>query len=389
MFQSRYQLRISGKDTKRFLHYLIKRGCYFEKITFQDEDIILLVDEQNWKKITSQKTVYEIKLQNVYGMVSFFQWIKRNSYLIFSFFLGIVLLLFLSNIIFEVEVVHSDEELRSFLLRELKQYEIHPFRFVVNYQKKEKIRNAILENNKSRLEWMELERRGVKYYIRVEERIIKKEKEKKKPQNIVAKKDGIILKIEASSGEIVKAVNTYVRKGDVIISGEIKKDDKVVDTVGAEGKVFAEVWYQVNITLPKHYYEEKKTNQSHYALNFTLFGTKYQLFPFHKYHDYQEKNQILMGDTLNFFSISINYQEEVNIIDKKYTKSNCEKILNQIAREKVLNYIGSEGEILSQKNLKIIEKNSTIVSTVFFKVKEDITAIGEIQKTEDLKENER
>lgn len=380
MFQSSYQLKISGKDTKRFIRNLMKNGIYFENICFEDDHVSVIVNEKNYQKIKEIKTIYKIQLEKEFGFIYFKIWIKQNFYFILNFFLSIILLLCLSQVIFEVEVVHSEKEIRDFLKRELKQHGIKPFNKIFSYNKKEKIKDLILEENKDTLEWIEIDRVGVKYYIRVEERIKKEEKEEAPIQNIIAKKDGIILKIESSSGEIVKTVNNYVRKGDIIISGEIKKNNEVVDKVAAIGKVYAEVWYQVNVSLPKNYYEEYKTGKNSYALMFNFLNKKYPLIPKKTYKNYNEEAFYLIDDSFHLLQLYISKQEEIVVIDKKYNGNNSMEEINKIAREKMEEFLGTKGEVIMQKNLKITEKDSTIVSTVFFKVCEDITDVMEIKE---------
>ena len=73
-------------------------------------------------------------------------------------------------------------------------------------------------------------------------------------------KDAIIKKIVASNGEIISNVNSYVKKGDIIVSGEIKHNEEIKKLVKAKAKVYGEVWYKVNITIPLTYYEEIYTN---------------------------------------------------------------------------------------------------------------------------------
>lgn len=387
MFQSSYQLKISGKDVKRFIRNLMKSGIYFENICFKDDHVIVIVDEKNYQKIKDIKTIYKIKLEKLYGFVYFKGWIKQHFYFLLNFLLSLLLLVALSNVIFEVEVVHSKKEIKDFLIGELKQYGIKPFTKTISYHEKEQIKDTILEENKDTLEWIEIDRVGVKYYVRVEERIKKEASEEVPIQHIVAKKDGIILKVESSRGEIVKTINSYVRKGDIIISGEIKKNDEIVDRVGALGKVYAEVWYQVDVTLPKNYYEEYKTGKSNYALTFALFGKKYSIFPLETYKNYQEEPFYIVDDPSHLLQLYVSKQEEVVVIDKKYNGNNSEEEINKIARKKMIEFLGTKGEIIMQKNLKITEKDSTIISTVFFKVCEDITDVMEIK--EEPKEEEQ
>ena len=72
-------------------------------------------------------------------------------------------------------------------------------------------------------------------------------------QNVVAKKNAVIMEIRSSSGQIIKKINDYVNKGDVIISGNITKKDEIKNVVKAEGIVYGETWYNVKVELPRRY----------------------------------------------------------------------------------------------------------------------------------------
>ena len=63
----------------------------------------------------------------------------------------------------------------------------------------------------------------------------------------------MILDIDAYSGEVVKKRLDYVSKGDVIISGLIHNKEKIVKKKCALGKVYGEVWYNVEVELPIKY----------------------------------------------------------------------------------------------------------------------------------------
>ena len=86
--------------------------------------------------------------------------------------------------------------------------------------------------------------------------------------------------------------------------------------------------------------------------------------------------------------IGINYTTiyETEEINKKYSYSNASKDALEIANNKLKNKIGKNGSVISKKVLKKTEKNSRIIVEVFFKVKEDIRDIEDIEniKIEDI-----
>ena len=66
-------------------------------------------------KILEIKTIYELELKRKYGIIKILDILKINKYLLIFLIIGIIILYTLSNIIFSVEVVHSDSSLRIFL----------------------------------------------------------------------------------------------------------------------------------------------------------------------------------------------------------------------------------------------------------------------------------
>ena len=105
----------------------------------------------------------------------------------------------------------------------------------------------------------------------MEERKYSNTKNDGEPRDIIAKKDGRILEIEASTGTVIAKKDQYVKKGDVLISGQIKNKDILMAEVKAEGKVKALTWYTVNVSLPYHYQEEKKTGEKRKVLNIQIY----------------------------------------------------------------------------------------------------------------------
>ena len=131
----------------------------------------------------------------------------------------------------------------------------------------EKIEKEILNNNKDNLEWLEIIRNGTKYTVRVEERIINKEIDDNKNYDIVSSKNAVIRVIEAESGEKVRDINTYVKKGETIISAYITtpSEEKILST--ARGKVIGEVWYIIDINYPYYHHEVKYTGNKKNVIN--------------------------------------------------------------------------------------------------------------------------
>jgi len=213
------------------------------------------------------------------------------------------------------------------------------------------------------------------------------EKEDDIPQNIVARKDGIIYFIEASKGEVVSKKNAYVKKGDILITGLIKNQDEEMARVKALGKVIAETWYQTTVEMPLYYKEEYLTGAKKKVFTINFLTNQYHLFDKNTYRT--SKSKILFSISHDFLPLSFSFNEEYEVtrIEEIYTKESALIKAKELASEKLLKSLGENSEIISQKVLKIQEKESKLIVDLFFKVHEDITASEEIpQKEEKIEE---
>ena len=383
---SRYKVKIIGKDPKRFVKEIITKKISIYQVENLDSDPIIIVDEEGLAKLKEIKTSYKIKVIREYGLIRIKHLIKKYSYFLMALLVGSLLLLLLSNMIFTVEVQHSKSEIRNLIKQDLKLYGISKYKFRVSYNKKEEIKKKILAKETDKIEWLEIERIGTKYLVKVEERIKNEVKTDNKAQNIIAKKNAMILRISATSGEVVKKKFDYVQKGDVLISGFITKDEKIVSKTKAIGSVFGEVWYQVQVDLPKAYKVVNKTGKSKKRLELTIFDKNIFLFDFNKYKTYQvEKKELLRN---NILPVSLNYATiyETNEISKNYDITNVSNEAIKLASNKLKQKLGPKDKIISKKVLKKTERDSRIIVDVFFKVEEDITEEESIEniKIEDI-----
>lgn len=383
MFHNYYRLKIEGKDVKRFIKQLYNMHIYLEQIEFVKKSVYIKVDSENYEKIKKIKTIYKIEIVKLYGPNRLKDIIYRYNIFFIAIIIGLFILNILSNVLFYIEIDTDNEEIYHLVEHELERNGIKKYSFIKPYRERKKIIDKIVSDNKEDLEWMEIERFGVKYVVRVEERIIKKEKDKCEPRNLVAKKEGLIMSISSSSGEIKKAINDYVKKGDVIVSGVITKNEDEKNRVCAIGKVYAETWYQITVEVPYNYKEIIYTKEKKKNLSLTIFNKRYALFK--DYDEFIIKEKALKNNVLPL-KISLEENQKIIKIDHIYTSEELDLKALEVAREKLEMLLGKEDAILLEKKLKTNAKDSTIEVVIFFKVKEDITSYQKIPEKEESKE---
>lgn len=380
------KVKIEGRNLERFIQRIIKNKIEIIEIKYINyKEAYIKIFAKDYKKLKEIKTVYSISIIDSYGIIKIKKKIKFNSFLIIMILIGFITLLLLTNMIFSIDVIHNNKEVRNFILNELSDNNVRAGNFRKSYISLEKIKKSILSKYKDKIEWLEIERVGTKYIVRLELRQLKEEKKVYENRNIVAKKSAIIKKIEAKNGEIIRNVNEYVSKGDVIISGEIKLNDEVKGTVTAEGTVYGEVWYNVKTEFPLLYKEEKLTNNRKTVYTIQFLNKTFELFNLKKYKNKKIKENIIFKSIYIPFLVTKQEQIEIIKIENIYTEEEAINQASLLALKKIESQLNDNEYVINQKNLKVSIKDSKIVLDTFFTVCEDIT---DYMKIEEIKEEE-
>ncbi len=375
-------LNIKGKNVNRFIIKLVKQNIDILNIKYINyKEIEIRVFKSDLEKIEKIKSIYELSEVNSYGLIKIKKILIKNKILLFFMFIGFLLILLLTNVIFDVEVVHNKKEIQELLISELKKYGITEKKFVKSFNEIEKIKKEILEKYKDKLEWIEIERVGTKYIVRVEERNIPNSDVETQNRSIVAKKSAIIKTIIAENGVVVKNVNDYVKAGDVIVSGNIYLNEALKSVVRANGKVYGEVWYKSEVEMPFVYYEENYTSNTNKVLTLSFLNKRFELFNFNKFENKEIDEKNIVKHLFLPIKLSLETQREVKKTDKIYTIDEAIEMAKNKSISSMESKLNDKEYIISSKNLKVEIKESKIVLEMFFSVYEDITDYRIIEDT--------
>ena len=357
---------ISLYDNKKYKDYILIETTY--------EDL---------EKIQKYLISYKIELYAETGFKKVQSLIKK--YLIFTIasIISILILFIANNTIFKIDVKSNNKVIRDLVKENLNKYNLKPLRQKISHKKIETIVKKILDNNKDVLEWLEIEYDGLIMNVYVTEKVIPKEEEQNNFCNIVAKSDAKITNINLYRGVLIKEVNDYVIKGDIIISGEVTYNEEVKNNVCASGEVYGEVWYKVKVTVPfKEDYIEY-TGKNRYNFNVRINDNKYRILKSRIKKKKEEETNLYK---LNDFEINLvkerEYVNKTRIISEEEA---YEKAL-LLAEEKVKLKLKEKEDILVKKVLKKEVNNSTIYLEVFIATKENI-GVEEIAKENDISDN--
>lgn len=228
-----------------------------------------------------------------------------------------------------------------------------------------------LRTTYSNYEWIEIYKNGTTIVVNVNNALLNEEDTQAVPGNIVAKCDGIIESFKVYQGKIQVEANQYVKKGDILISGNV--NDLYLE---ARGLVLGYIYEEYNISINKSEENVKASgNSSRYKL-FSLFN---KLFSFKKKTNYEsyKTNKSLIFNFFNFFKV---YQiEEIELYDIIVTNTYedaLEKAKNKIKEAFELSKISKEEELLK---LELLYSSQTDNEYNFRFLTKKLVSLGEFQ----------
>ena len=375
---NRVEIEITGKNPDYFLKEIIKKKINLYNIRKENKKIYIIIDYEDYKKIIDIKTTHKTKIVNRFGINKIYSYIKIYYYIIVLFILGIIINILLSNMILKVDVIHPNKNLKKIITKDLSNLGLKKYKWKISFNEKEKIKETILSKEKDILEWIEIEEQGTKYIVKIEERKKNKKEELCPPRHIIAKKNAMITRIEATQGEVVKKINDYVSPKDVIISGLIHNKETIVSKRCSEGKVYGEVWYTVKVLIPKTITKEKLVNNNDYGLSINIFNKKKELF--NKLLNYKKTKYNIIDSKIIPFNLSFSKYQEKKITKEKISINTVDERAITLAEKTIKKKLSSDEQVLGKKVLKKKEKNSKIEIEVFFKVEENITNFQNIEE---------
>lgn len=386
MKDKRAIIKIKNCNVYEVIKVFSKYNIFYENLNYNKGNIFVEISLKDYNKI-KYSFKRNVKIYKKTGLSGIVEFIKKHYIFIISFVFSYFIILYISNFCFGINIQTNNSDLKNTILDDLEKKGIKKYGFKKSYSEIVEIKNQILEDNKDSLEWLEITENGVFYNVTLTERIIKDSIESSNDlMDIVSTKDALIQKVILRKGTDIKYVNDYVKKGEVIISGDIVKNEEVVGNVLPDGDVFGEVWYTVTTTVPYNFVEYVSTGEfvNHYYISF--LGNKMTLLGKFNYDKVFVTENVLINKPYIFFKL---VKEQKEIYDYKQLTLNKNQAYEEALKrsDKSINAKLNEGEyIIDKKVLKKNEFSSKIEIEVFYRVYENI---GKLEKRiVDLNEEE-
>ncbi len=351
----------------RFLRKLISSNIYFYDVKYIDKDkLIVKINLEDYKRVKRLGFFSKIKVVKYEGYVGIKKHFKNNLYFYMIVIFCFILMDVITSFIINVEVIHENSRIRNLVTSELYDSGIKRFSLRKDFDQVEDIKNKILDNNKNTLEWLSITREGMTYTVRVEERIITSIDKEEGFRHIVSTKNALVTKVVSSKGDVLVRSGDYVKKGDILISGNINLYEEVKGNILATGDVYGNVWYTTEINFPFVYEEKVYTGEvrSNLTINSkVLFKNKYK--------DFDKKDV----KSISVFGLKFSFykEHEYKLVSKRYNNKDAENKALEKIKEEFETRLNDKGVVISQKVLKKEENNSTMSMSVFVVTNEHIS----------------
>ncbi|MDD9268670.1 sporulation protein YqfD [Paenibacillus sp. GCM10023248] len=322
-----------------------------------------------------KRTGCRVHVQERHGLPFFMERLGRRKVFlsgIAGFILGIYLL---TSLVWQVSVEGNDRISEAEILQAAAKQGIHTYQWKFRLKKAEDLSREI-QSLLPGTAWVGVEIRGTHVTIKVVEATIPDKKELMNPRNLVAAKNALVTEILADKGRPMVKPNTYVKKGDVLISGTIG-DEQNSQTVVANGKVKGVVWYTSRIETPltKSYrvYTGETRNR-----NYLVFGTRALQVSGYGKLEYANFETIPERKTLAWrsWALPVGWLHEkvmeVEIVEEPIDPAAARKIGLEQARAKLLTTVGGDARLVGEKILHEKSENGKIYIDVHFEVEENI-----------------
>ena len=364
------RIKINSSNPSSILLKLNYKGISVYNVKETKDGLEMIIHQDDLKKIKRLFLLYKVDYIEEIGLYRVKNNIKKHSLFLVGCIFAILIFFILSNIIVKIEVIDEDSTIRSIVLSALEEKGIKRLSFKKSYQEYEKIIEEIKDEYKDKIEWLEINVEGMILQVRIEKRIIKEEETTSSPCHIVANKSGVIMMISTKKGVSLVNIQDVVKKGDILISGDITLNDEVKKSTCASGEVYAEVWYQIKAELPLTEQISHDTGKMRYNFMIEKNNQKTVLLKSRIKNDKRVENKKLF----NIFGYSFYLQKEYEVKKNTITYKEDEIIKKAISliEDKVKLNNHEFEEIISEKVLQKEIKNNKLYIELFMAVKEQI-----------------
>ncbi len=357
---------LKGKRVERLINLAVQRKMQIWNITRYDLErgkLAIRLEDFFQLKPLLKETGCRVRIMSRHGLPFFFTKMKERYAFFAGFVLFITMLFVLSRIIWSIEVVGTEKISKQAVLIEAKEMGIEQGKFSFMLDDPDKIQEHLMKKIPE-ASWIGFQMQGTKAQIRVVEKVIPDSKETLSPRHLVAKKAAVIENIFAEQGKPMVRPHDFVRKGDLLVSGLIGKEDAPL-AVAAKGRVEGEVWYETEVLVPMTQKQVVYTGEKHRNIYFILGDFRLKVWGYGEilFQEHETKEDQWVFSWKNWHLPFGWKTEDLLEIEQKVNKINlyeAQELAKQTARQDILSKMDHGGYIQEEKVLHQRQENDKV-----------------------------
>ncbi len=384
-------IRADGYFTERFLNICMRRGIFLWDVKkMGDERICASISISDFKAIRqiAAKTRTRVRIIKRCGLPFFVHRYRKRK----TVFLGILIFLFiigyLSSHVVGIDVMGNERIAKEEVISGLREFGVYPGVKISRLDRR-LIQNQMMTKLDD-IAWIGVNIKGSKVYIEIKERLNTKIPiNKDEPCNIIAKKDGVLRRLEVKEGQTVVKINDMVEKGDLLVSGAMDSEVSGIRYVHSFGEIYAGTTYKKTQEYPLEYTEKIYDGKEKSKYSIEIMGKKIKFFikdrsPYENYEKTTTRKEYNIG-FLSLPSIYINCDKYASYIPEKRKRSVEQAVV--IGKEELCRELESEIPVDAERknvNVTYIPFENKVAVTVEYECEENIAEQTAIDKIENM-----
>ncbi|MBC2579244.1 sporulation protein YqfD [Clostridium sp. DJ247] len=369
-------IEIQSLIPEKFVNLMWKNDIRIKNI--KKKNITTMTMEINLKDYSkiediAKKTKTKIKVVDRRGLAFFLIRLKKRVALAGGIILFVGVIYYLSTFIWGIEI-NVEHNLSPYEIRQ----QLNSFGIIPGINKKNinvyNIEEKLLKDNENIL-WVRVRVEGSKLKVSAAERqspptIVTEDAQR----NLIAQKDGEVLRVYTKAGTAVVKKGDMVRKGQLLVKGEQGKEGSVY-AVHAEGDVICRTFYEESKDVKINEIKRERTGNKVENIYIDIKGKKIYLKKsinkFNKYDKIEDNKLFIKRDF--FYEV-----KETN------TQKDPKKVVDDTANELYLKICGN-----LDKSVKIIDKIVNSEAGDVYTVRVLVVAEENIAIPEQVQETQR
>ncbi|MBO2943257.1 sporulation protein YqfD [Paenibacillus sp. F411] len=285
------------------------------------------------------------------------------------------LLLLMSSMVWSIRVEGNEKVATEDVLQAAKQEGLYTYQWIFRLKSMDKL-SASLAAQLPGTSWVGVERDGTSITIQVVEASVPKKSPLQSPRHLVSTADAVVTSIYAEKGLPQVAVNSRVKKGDILISG-LLGDEENQQQVVAKGEVKGLVWHEYEIEVPLEKKSHVLTGEFKKRSYLVLGNRAVQLWGYGEM-PFEASRVLTLYDPLTWRNhpLPLGWMTEKEM----EVSQNTETVTEQEAKKEglasafrdILAKYGPDSRLVSQKILHDQKENGKVYMKVLFEVEEVI-----------------